>query len=207
MPMQGYDERTSRENAPPVLVRGRHRTLPQPIIESGERFFIAWRCAMKTLFLVRHAKSSRDDPTLADKERPLNDRGRRDAPRMGERLAKHDVKPDLILSSPAVRALATAETIAKRLDYKIKNIIVDERLYAAASEDVLEVIRELGEKSKRVMLFGHNPALAELAHRLSSTIADMATCAVAEFAFNIKSWADVGKRAPAKVVQHHPKRS
>ena len=66
---------------------------------------------MKTLFLIRHAKSSRDDPALPDKERPLNERGQRDAPRMGERLAKQDVKPDLILSSP-VRALATAEIIA-----------------------------------------------------------------------------------------------
>jgi phosphohistidine phosphatase len=160
---------------------------------------------MKTLFLVRHAKSSRDDPMLPDKERPLNDRGRRDAPRMGERLAKHDVKPDLIVSSPALRALATAEIIAKKLDYKAGHIVVDERLYAASAEDVLKLIRELGEKSKRVMLFGHNPAFAELAHRLSNTITDMPTCAVAEFAFDIKSWSDVGKRAPAKVMLHHPK--
>ncbi len=92
---------------------------------------------MKTLFLVRHAKSSRDDPTLPDKERPLNDRGMRDAPRMGERLAKQGAQPDLILSSPAVRALATAELIAKRLDYKVKDIVVDQRLYAAAPDDLL----------------------------------------------------------------------
>src|SRR5262252_314235 len=118
---------------------------------------------MKSLFIVRHAKSSRDDPTLPDRERPLNDRGRRDAPRMGERLAKQDVKPDLILSSPALRALTTAEIIARKLDYKVKEIVVDERLYAATSDDVLKIIRELGQKSKRVMLFGHNPALAELA--------------------------------------------
>ena len=162
---------------------------------------------MKTLFLVRHAKSSRDDPTLPDKERPLNDRGRRDAPKMGERLAKQDVKPDLILSSPAVRALATAEIMAKKLDYKVKHIVVDERLYAAAPEDVLKVVRELGGKPKRVMLFGHNPELAELAHRLSSTITEMPTCAVAEFVFDIRSWSDVGKRAPAKAVLHYPKQS
>jgi phosphohistidine phosphatase len=162
---------------------------------------------MKTLFLVRHAKSSRDDATLSDKERPLNDRGRHDAPRMGERLAKHGVKPDLILSSPAVRALTTAEIIAKKLDYKAKNIVVDERLYAAAAEDVLEVIRELGEKPKRVMLFGHNPEFAELAYRLSSTITDMPTCAVAEFAFDIESWSGVDKQAPAKVALHYPKQS
>jgi phosphohistidine phosphatase len=162
---------------------------------------------VKTLFLVRHAKSSRDDPTLSDKERPLNDRGRRDAPRMGERLVKHGVKPDLILSSPAVRALATAEIIAGKLDYKVKDIVVDERLYAAAPDDLLEIVRELGDKPKQVMLFGHNPELTELAHRLSSRITDLPTCAVAEFSFDTKSWSSVGKQEPAKVTLHRPKQS
>ena len=162
---------------------------------------------MKRLFLVRHAKSSRDNPALPDKERPLNDRGMRDAPRMGERLAKQDVKPDLIVSSPALRALATAEIIAKKLDYKVKDIVVDERLYAATPDDLLEVIHELGDKPKRVMLFGHNPELAELAHRLSSKITDMPTCAVAEFSFDMKSWSNVGKQEPAKVTLQHPKQS
>src|SRR5208283_5873130 len=123
---------------------------------------------MKTLFLVRHAKSSRDNHALSDKERPLNDRGMRDAPRMDELLAKQDAKPDLILSSPALRALATAEIIARKLGYEVKDIVVDERLYAAALDDLLEVIHEVGDEPKRVMLFGHNPELTELAHRLSS---------------------------------------
>jgi phosphohistidine phosphatase len=162
---------------------------------------------MKILFLVRHAKSSRDDPTLPDKERPLNDRGRRDAPKMGERLAKRDVKPDLILSSPAVRALATAEIIAKKLEYAIKDIVVEERLYSAVPDDLLDVIHELGEKPKCVMLFGHNPEFAELAHRLSSEISEMPTCAVAEFRFDIKSWSSVSKQAPAKVAVYTPKQS
>ena len=162
---------------------------------------------MKTLFLVRHAKSSRDDPALPDKERPLNDRGLRDAPRMGERLARQDVKPDLIMSSPAVRALATAEIITKKLGCKRKDIVVDERLYAAQPDDLLEVIQELGDSPKRVMLFGHNPELTELANRLSSKITDMPTCAVAEFSFDTKSWSNVGKQEPAKVALHRPKRS
>ena len=160
---------------------------------------------MKTLFLVRHAKSSRDDPALPDKERPLNDRGMRDAPRMGERLAKQDAKPDLILSSPALRALATAEIIARKLGYEVKDIVVDERLYAAALDDLLEVIHEVGDEPKRVMLFGHNPELTELAHRLSSKIIDMPTCAVAEFSFDTKSWSNIGKQEPAKVTLRHPK--
>ena len=162
---------------------------------------------MKTLFLVRHAKSSRDDPALPDKERPLNDRGLRDAPRMGERLARQDVKPELIMSSPAVRALATAVIIAKKLDYKRKDIVVDERLYATQPDELLEVIQELGDRPKRVMLFGHNPELTELANRLSSKITDMPTCAVAEFSFDTKSWSNVGNQEPVKVTLYRPKRS
>ena len=162
---------------------------------------------MKTLLLVRHAKSSRDDPTLPDKERPLNDRGKRDAPKMGERLAKLDVKPDLILSSPAIRALATAELIAKKLDYKAKDIVADERLYATTATALLEVIHQLDDKPKRVMLFGHNPELTELAHRLSSEITDMRTCAVAEFCFATTSWSTVGEQEPTKATLHSPKSS
>jgi phosphohistidine phosphatase len=135
---------------------------------------------MKTLFLIRHAKSSWDDTALPDKDRPLSDRGRRDAPKMGKRLAKRDVKPDLILSSPARRALKTAKIIAKKLDYKRKNIVVEDRLYSGAVHDLLNVVQKLGDKLERVMLFGHNPELTELAHRLSSEITHMPTCAVAE---------------------------
>jgi phosphohistidine phosphatase len=164
------------------------------------------RCGMKTLFLIRHAKSSWDDTTLPDKDRPLNDRGRRDAPKMGERLAKRDVKPDLILSSPAVRALRTAEIIAKKLDYRHK-IVVNERLYAVGADDLLDVIHQLGDKVERVMLFGHNPELTELAHRLSGEITHMPTCAVAEFTFDAKSWSKIGRIKPAEVLLDYPKKS
>src|SRR5260370_37803153 len=162
---------------------------------------------MKTLFLIRHAKSSWDDPALSDKDRPLSDRGRRDAPKMGKRLAKRDVKPDLILSSPARRALTTAEIVAKKLDYKRKDIVVDDRLYAAAVHGLLNVIHGLGDKLERVILFGHNPELTELAHRLSGEITHMPTCAVAEFTFTTRSWSDIGKAKLAKVALDYPKKS
>jgi phosphohistidine phosphatase len=162
---------------------------------------------MKTLFLVRHAKSSRDDPTLPDKDRPLNERGMRDASRVGEQLAKRGAKPDLILSSSARRALTTAETVARKLDYRRKDIVVEDRLYAATPDDLLAILHKLDDKAKRVMLFGHNPELTELAHRLSGEITDMATCAVAEFAFDIKSWSNVGEQEPASAVLHDPKGS
>ena len=82
----------------------------------------------RTLFLVRHAKSSWDGVALPDKERPLADRGKRDAPMMGKRLAKRQVKPDLIMSSPARRALSTAEIIAKELNYRAESIVVDDMI-------------------------------------------------------------------------------
>jgi phosphohistidine phosphatase len=162
---------------------------------------------MKTLFLIRHAKSSRDDPALPDKDRQLNERGERDAPRMGKRLAKRGVQPDLILSSPARRALTTAEIIARKLDYKPKDIVVDDRLYATAADELLNVIHELDDKLKRVMLFGHNPELTALAHRLSRDIAHMPTCAVAEFTFAAKSWSDVGRATLERVAFERPKDS
>jgi phosphohistidine phosphatase len=162
---------------------------------------------MKTLLLVRHAKSSRDDSTLPDKDRPLDARGKRDAPKMGRRLAKRDVKPDLILSSPARRALTTAGIIAKELDYCVKDIVVHDRLYSATADDLLSVIRKLSDKRKCVMLLGHNPELTELAHRLSSEITHLPTCAVAEFTFGAESWSDVGRAKPNSIALDYPKKS
>jgi len=161
---------------------------------------------MKTLFLVRHAKSSRDDPSLSDRDRPLDDRGKQDAPKMGKRLAKRDAKPDLLLSSPALRALTTAQLIAEELGYRRKEIVVDDRLYATDADDLLAVIRALDKRLNRVMLFGHNPEFADLAHRLSSEIIDMPTCAVVEFNFDTKSWSDVGEVKPEKLVLDYPKK-
>lgn len=159
---------------------------------------------MKTLFLVRHAKSSKDDPTLADRDRPLADRGRKEAPRMGKRLAKRGVKPDLLVCSPALRALTTAQLIAAEIGCAPKDIVVDDRLYASTADDLLAVIRALDRKFDRVMLFGHNPEFTDLAHRLSSEIVDMPTCAVATFGFDIQQWSQVGRVAPAEAALDHP---
>jgi len=136
---------------------------------------------------------------LIDKDRPLNDRGKRDAPKMGVRLAKRDVKPDLILSSPATRAFKTAKIIAKELDYNLTDIVLDERLYAVGVDDLLDVVRGLGDKLERVMVVGHNPELTALAHRFSSEITHMPTCAVAEFTFDAKWWSNIDRPSPQRL--------
>ena len=159
---------------------------------------------MKTLYLVRHAKSSKDDPRLADRDRPLADVGRKEAPKMGKRLAKRHVRPDLLVSSPALRALTTAQLIADELGYAREDIVVDERPYASNANGLLAVIGALDSKLDRVMLFGHNPEFTDLAHRLSSDIADMPTCAVAEFHFDTKRWSEVGNVEPAVSTLDEP---
>jgi phosphohistidine phosphatase len=159
---------------------------------------------MKTLLIVRHAKSSRDDPALPDRERPLNDRGLDDATRMGKRLAKRGVKPDLLVSSPALRALTTAQLIADEMGFPRKNIAVDDRLYASSADDLLAVICALDDKQDRVMLVGHNPEFTDLARRLSREISDMPTCAVAEFRFDAKRWSNVDELPPVKVTLDAP---
>ena len=125
---------------------------------------------------------------------------------MGERFAKRDVKLGLLVSSPALRALTTAHLIADEIGYKREDIVVDDRLYASSPDDLLAVIRALDNKLDRVMLFGHNPEFSDLAHRLSSGIVDMPTCAVAEYDFDTKAWSDVGEVEPAKAVLDYPKK-
>lgn len=160
---------------------------------------------MKTLYLVRHAKSSRDDAALPDRDRPLEPRGERDATKMGNRWSHQHERPDLILSSPATRALATAQLIAERFNYKVGNIVVDDRLYAATRDTLTAVIEGLGDTLERVMLVGHNPGLTALARHFSSEIAHMPTCALAEFRFDATSWPGIGRTRPTSVAFDSPK--
>ncbi|MGH7850615.1 MAG: SixA phosphatase family protein, partial [Thermodesulfobacteriota bacterium] len=95
----------------------------------------------KTLFIVRHAKSSWDEAGLDDRERPLNERGKEEAPRMGKHLAGYSVKPELITSSPAVRALKTAEKIAKEIGFKKSDVVVDEGIYTFNGGNLMDVVK------------------------------------------------------------------
>src|SRR5258707_11736102 len=111
-------------------------------------------------------------------------------------------------TSPALVRSAKAESPKPAIVRgAFKNIVVDDRLYAGAMHGLLDVIHKLGDKQERVMLFGHNPELTELAHRLSSKITHMPTCAVAEFKFNANSWSSIGKAKLAKVALDYPKKS
>jgi len=162
---------------------------------------------MKTLILIRHAKSSWEHEGLADYERPLNRRGERDAPRMGRRLAERGVRADRIITSPARRALLTAEMIADEIGYPGDEIVCDERLYMGDVDDILEVIEEVEGHVDRLMLFGHNPGLTDMVNYFApSSIDNLPTCGVAEFAFDIDDWSQIGDATPLSVFFDAPKR-
>jgi phosphohistidine phosphatase len=160
---------------------------------------------MKTLLLIRHAKSSWEHDGVSDHDRPLNDRGLRDAPMMGRRLAERGVVPDVILSSTALRARATAKLIADVLGYGAARVVTDERLYAASADEVLEVVGALDDDVSCAAVVGHNPETASLAHQFSDEIHEMPTCAVAEFTFEIDSWRDLADAEPASVRVDTPR--
>ena len=143
---------------------------------------------MKTLYLARHAKSSWKHPELSDIERPLNKRGKRDAPYIGNLLKEKGVKPDILISSPAVRARKTAVVIAGLIDYPKSKILIDENVYESSSTELIKIIQSFGDKYNSVMMFGHNPAFTMLNNYLTDSFIDnIPTCGVVGIRFN-SSW-------------------
>ncbi len=150
---------------------------------------------MKTLYLIRHAKSSWDDPDQGDYERPLNKRGKKDAPNMANRLKEKRVTPDCMITSPATRALDTCKEFAKILGYDMDKIKTDKRLYHANEDQLLTVIGELKDREhddeEVVLLFGHNPGLTEFASvLLNEYIDNIPTCGIVKTHLNIDRWKD-----------------
>ncbi|NJD30780.1 MAG: histidine phosphatase family protein [Gammaproteobacteria bacterium] len=162
---------------------------------------------MKRLTLVRHAKSDWSLPGQQDWDRALNKRGQRDAPEMARRLRARKLKPDLVLTSPAVRALATATIMARELKVPASHVRHDERLYLAGPADLLAVVRELGGDSRHLMVFGHNPGITDFANRLSAgdRIDNMPTCAVFTAQFDIEDWSELGWHGGQDAEFDYPK--
>ena len=161
---------------------------------------------MKRLFIVRHAKSSWDDPYLRDFDRPLNGRGKRNVPDMGKRLADLSVRPDLIISSPANRALTTAKGIAKAIGYEKSAIQEEASLYHASTQVIKEVISQTPDQVQTLMIFGHNPGFTSLIGALSDfNIWNLPTCAVCGIEFDFNAWSEVLHSSGQKFYYDFPK--
>jgi phosphohistidine phosphatase len=163
---------------------------------------------VKTLFLNRHAKSSWDSDAGSDFERPLNKRGKTDAPLMGKYLSKERrIAPEIIISSPAKRAIKTAEIIAKEIGYPVKNIVANKNIYEAGPSSILEIIQKINDCYHSAMLFGHNPGFTSLASYLSNVnIGNMPTCGICRIDFNVDSWRKVEIESGTLVFFDYPKK-
>ena len=144
---------------------------------------------MRTLFLIRHAKSSWDNPGLRDFNRPLNERGLREAPLMAQLLANRGFQPDLLVSSPAKRALTTALFFAEKFGIADEQVLREQDIYEAAPTDILQIISNLPDSAAVVCLFGHNPTFTDVANRFSDDFIDnVPTCGIVQIESEAESW-------------------
>jgi len=162
---------------------------------------------MKALYLVRHAKSSWKYPQLDDFERPLNKRGRKNAPFMGRVLKKRDVLPDLVLSSPANRTTMTARIIAGKIGFPLEKIVYTESIYCASSHIIIKQIKQVDNKVNKLMIVGHNPAITNLANTLGDKpVSNVPTSAIYCIDLNISAWKKIKNRSGKTQFFEYPKK-
>ena len=162
---------------------------------------------MKTLTIVRHAKSSWDHPGLSDRDRPLNKRGKRDAPVMGARIKEHGIRPSLIVSSPAKRAWTTARIIAAEIAYPIEFLQRERDLYLASVDDILDVIAGQDEGFNNLMIVGHNPGFTEFANFLSPGLTNnLPTAGVVAVEIDRDDWNLYERPSTRLLVHDYPKK-
>ena len=149
---------------------------------------------MKALYLLRHAKSSWKDAGLQDFDRPLNNRGREAAPRVGQLIQKSGLQIDLLVSSPAARARQTAALVREAAGISAE-LLYDERIYEADAERLLEVVRQSAESAEALLLVGHNPGMEELVKLLTGADERMPTAALACVALDVEKWSKVREGA------------
>jgi phosphohistidine phosphatase len=145
---------------------------------------------MKTLFLLRHAKSSRDDPSLTDFDRPLNERGTKDAQLTGKYIGQKKIKADLVISSSAERARQTTELVLKSAGLKIE-LKFDKRIYEASVRSLLSLVSQIEDTANAVILVGHNPGFEELFEALTGEASDLRTASLACIELSVEKWSRV----------------
>ncbi len=162
---------------------------------------------MKILTVVRHAKSSWSDTRLSDGKRPLNKRGKRDAPAMGKRIAKHGIRPSLIMSSPAKRAWSTAKLIAAEISYPIEFLQREDSLYLASLDEILGVIVAQDNGFNNMMLVGHNPGMTDFVNFLSPGLTNnLPTAGVVSVQIDQDDWNLYEQPGTELLVYDYPKK-
>ncbi|MEL6215218.1 MAG: histidine phosphatase family protein [Pseudomonadota bacterium] len=159
-----------------------------------------------TLTLLRHAKSSWDDSSLSDHDRPLNERGDRDAPEMGRRLKERGIRPSALVASSATRTRHTARHVAQAIGFPTEFIHIEKTLYHASAEQILKVIGEQDAQFQNLLVVGHNPGISDLAERLSNgLVVNMPTAGMLTISADLGSWDELPYVAHTVVGYDFPK--
>lgn len=162
---------------------------------------------MKKLYIIRHAKSNWDNAAHHDIERPLAERGEKDAQLMGKILAKNHVLPDIIFSSPALRAFTTARIISDEINYDKNKLHIGNELYFGNEDAIIRLIQSFDTKAETAFIVGHNPTFSNLAAALCDTFhAEMPTCGIVGLEFNAGSWKQIEKGAGKLALYDYPKK-
>lgn len=161
---------------------------------------------MKSLYLIRHAKSSWKNLTLSDFDRPLNKRGKVDAPLMAELLKEKNIKPDLIIASPSYRTRKTAQIIATKIGYNKNEIIYFESLYHATLTTLLDAIKYLDDRYENVFIVGHNPSINYFANEYLDFNKNIATTGILKVSINCLMWQDIKKENCTLISYEYPKK-
>ena len=164
---------------------------------------------MKSLYIIRHAKSSWGDFTSPDFERPLNERGKKDAPVMAGRLLNNKVKIDVFISSPAKRALKTCKAFCNEYDYDENNIQLIDELYHASAETFYETVSRIADKYNAAAIFSHNPGITEFVNSLGSSVKvdNMPTCGIYAVSVDADHWSEFKKAIKTFLLFDYPKNS
>jgi len=161
---------------------------------------------MKTLLLIRHAKSSWDDSQLSDFERPLNERGKKDAPVMAKRIREEKIKIDCFISSPAKRAKKTASFFMDEYGVKEKDLVLLPSLYEASVNNFYDAVENINDTNNVVALFSHNPGITDFVNTLTEKhIDNMPTCSVFALKIKTKKWQDFKKAEKTFLLFDYPK--
>lgn len=161
---------------------------------------------MKNLYLIRHAKSDWSNPLLSDFDRSLNKRGLKEAPLMGGILSKKGVHPDLILSSPALRAKTTAIEIARKLSYPLESIVYLPALYASDCETIFSILKDVSNTVNTLIVLGHNPEFTECVNAISGfEIENIPTCGIAAMGLYEEKWSSIGLNSAQLLFLDTPK--
>ncbi len=162
---------------------------------------------MKTLYLVRHAKSSWKDQSLSDLQRPLNKRGHTSALAMGERLKQRDVEVERLISSPALRALTTARYLADAIDYDHQHIVIETPMYFSGIDAMLQLVQDSDPEINTLMLVGHNPDMTSFLNFLCGYhTSNMPTCAIATIEFK-GEWKKISQSDGTLLDYDYPKKT